>query len=92
MNIEQREQLELVLKALQRDFYHPLGDIAFSGFRAEETLTLKQAAEQFARDSQSKVGKIQTATQGLFSIEAAAPGLEHKKNVRVVTTIVYTLK
>ena len=45
MNIEQREQLELVLKALQRDFYHPLGDIAFSGFRAEETLTLKQAAE-----------------------------------------------
>lgn len=58
----------------------------------EATKNARIAAEQFARDSQSKVGKIQTATQGLFSIEAAAPGLEHKKNVRVVTTIVYTLK
>ena len=43
MNSEQRNQLELVLKALQRDFYHPLGEIAFSGFRAEETLSLHQA-------------------------------------------------
>lgn len=58
---------------------------------AEATENAHKAAEQFAHDSNSKVGKIQTASQGLFSIEDAAPGLEYKKNVRVVTTVVYFL-
>lgn len=49
------------------------------------------AAEQFAHDSHSKVGKICSATQGLFSIDDAAPGLEDIKRVRVVTTVVYSL-
>lgn len=55
------------------------------------TRNAREAAEQFARDSHSKVGKIQSASQGLFSIEDAAPGLEELKNVRVVTTVVYSL-
>lgn len=59
---------------------------------AEATENARTAAEQFARDSNSKVGKIKKATQGLFSIEDAAPGLEEKKNVRVVTTVEYLLK
>lgn len=58
---------------------------------AAATKSARLAAEQFAHDSGSKVGKIQSATQGLFTIEDAAPGLEQKKNVRVVTTVVYTL-
>lgn len=58
---------------------------------ATATKNARLAAEQFARDSGSEVGKIITATQGLFSIESAAVGLEEKKNVRVVTTIVYSL-
>lgn len=58
---------------------------------AEATKNARAAAEQFAHDSKSKVGKIKNATQGLFSIEDAAPGLEYRKNVRVVTTVVYTL-
>ena len=58
---------------------------------AEATENARKAAEQFAHDSKSKVGKIQTASQGLFSIEDAAPGLEYKKNVRVVTTVIYSL-
>ena len=58
---------------------------------AEATENAHKAAEQFAHDSKSKVGKIQTASQGLFSIEDAAPGLEYRKNVRVVTTVVYSL-
>lgn len=58
---------------------------------ANATENARKAAEQFAHDSGSKVGKIKTATQGLFSIEDAAPGLEYKKNVRVVTTVVYNL-
>lgn len=58
---------------------------------AEATQNARKAAEQFAHDSNSKVGKIKNASQGLFSIEDAAPGLEYRKNVRVVTTVVYSL-
>lgn len=58
---------------------------------AAATKNARVAAEQFAHDSGSKVGKIINASQGLFTIEAAAPGLEQKKNVRVVTTVVYSL-
>ncbi len=56
------------------------------------TKNARQAAEQFAHDSGSRVGKIKNATQGLFSINDAAVGLEEKKNVRVVTTVEYLLK
>ena len=59
---------------------------------AEATQNARAAAEQFARDSKSRVGKIKTATQGLFTIDDAAVGLEERKNVRVVTTIEYSLK
>lgn len=59
---------------------------------AEATKNARLAAEQFAHDSNSNVGKIKKATQGLFSIDNAAPGLEEKKNVRVVTTVEYLLK
>lgn len=46
MNIEQRGQLALALQALKRDFYHPIGEIALSGFVAEETMLLPQAQLQ----------------------------------------------
>lgn len=55
------------------------------------TENARLAAEQFAKNSRSKVGKIQSATQGLFTIEDAAQGLEERKKVRVVTTVVYAL-
>lgn len=58
---------------------------------ASATENARQAAEQFAHDSHSKVGKITSASQGLFSIENAAQGLEDLKRVRVVTTVVYEL-
>lgn len=57
----------------------------------EATKNAREAAEKFARDSGSRVGKIQSATQGLFSIDDAATGMEYKKTVRVVTTVVYGL-
>ena len=59
---------------------------------ADATKNALLAAEQFAHDSGSKVGKIMSASQGLFSIDDAAVGLEDIKNVRVVTTMVYSLK
>ena len=58
---------------------------------AEATENARKAAEQFARDSGSRVGKIKTANQGVFSIEDAAIALEERKNVRVVTTVTYLL-
>lgn len=57
----------------------------------EATRNAREAANQFASDSGSQVGKIKNATQGYFSIENAAPGLEDKKKIRVVTTVEYTL-
>ena len=59
---------------------------------AEATKNARKVAEQFAHDSNSKVGKIKKASQGLFSIEDAAQGLEEKKNIRVVTSVEYSLK
>lgn len=59
---------------------------------AEATKNARAAAEQFAHDSGSKVGKIKSASQGLFTIDDAATGLEEKKTVRVVTTVEYLLK
>lgn len=58
---------------------------------AAATENAREAAEQFARDSGSRVGKIKTASQGLFSIEDAAPGLSDVKTVRVVTSVQYYL-
>jgi len=59
---------------------------------AEATKNARLAAEQFAHDSGSKVGKIKDASQGLFTIDDAAAGLEERKTVRVVTTVEYLLK
>ncbi len=59
---------------------------------AEATENAREAAEQFAIDSGSEVGKIMSASQGLFSIEDASPGLPEKKTVRVVTSVEYFLK
>jgi hypothetical protein len=57
----------------------------------EATRNAREAADRFAKDSNSRVGKIQTATQGQFSIEAADESTPNLKKVRVVSTIVYQL-
>ncbi len=59
---------------------------------AEATKNARKTAEQFAKDSDSKLGKIRTADQGQFSINDRDQNTPWLKNVRVVTTIVYTLK
>ncbi|GAB1484370.1 SIMPL domain-containing protein [Treponema sp.] len=58
---------------------------------AEATRNARTAAEQFAADSGSKVGKIKRANQGLFSIDDADPSLPQRKTVRVVTSVDYFL-
>lgn len=65
---------------------------------AEATRDARAAAEQFAKDSQSGVGKIKDATQGYFEIEArdgdaggwGSADSPYKK-VRVVTTVSFAL-
>ncbi len=59
---------------------------------AEATKNAREAADRFAQDSNSRVGKIKTATQGQFSIESTDQSTPNLKNVRVVSSIVYYLE
>jgi hypothetical protein len=66
---------------------------------AEATKDARAAAEQFAEDSGSGVGKIRDATQGYFTIEArdgetGGWGMADSpyKKVRVVTTVSFSLE
>lgn len=58
----------------------------------EATKNARQAAEKFAKDSDSKLGKIKRAYQGQFSINDRDANTPYIKNVRVVTTVDYFLK
>ncbi len=59
---------------------------------AEATKNARAAAQQFAADSESRVGKIKTASQGQFSIDDSDSSTPFIKKVRVVSTIVYYLE
>lgn len=58
----------------------------------EATKNARQVAEKFAKDSGSSLGKIRTASQGTFSIEARDSNTPQTKKVRVVTSVTYYLK
>ena len=62
------------------------------GMIEEGTINARQAAEKFAKDSKSKLGKIKNATQGQFSVSDRDSNTPYIKNVRVVTNVVYYLK
>lgn len=55
------------------------------------TKAAREVAEKFARDSSSRLGKIRTARQGLFSIQDRDRNTPHIKRVRVVSTVEYYL-
>jgi len=59
---------------------------------AEATKNARAAADRFAADSDSRVGKIKTASQGQFSIDDSDSSTPFIKKVRVVSTIVYYLE
>lgn len=50
------------------------------------------AAKQFADNSNSKLGGIETASQGQFSIENRDETTPYIKTLRVITTVTYSLK
>jgi hypothetical protein len=65
---------------------------------AEATARAREAGEQFAKDSRTRLGEIKRANQGIFEIlpRDQAPGLSEgsqiAKTVRVVSTIDYFLR
>ncbi len=58
----------------------------------EATKKAREAAEKFANDSESKLGKIKSASQGLFTIEDRDQYTPYVKRVRVVTSVDYFLE
>ena len=71
--------------------YEGLNDIKPSMIE-EATKNARMAAEKFAKDSGSRLGKIKSASQGTFSIENRDSNTPHIKRVRVVTYVTYYLK
>jgi len=58
----------------------------------EATKNAREVAKKFAKDSDSKLGKIKNAAQGTFTITDRDSSTPHIKNVRVVTNVTYYLK
>lgn len=58
----------------------------------EATKNARVAAEKFAKDSGSKIGKIKNASQGLFSLQSRDESTPQIKVVRVVTNVQYYLE
>ena len=58
----------------------------------EAIANAEKTAEQFAANSKSRLNKIISADQGQFSIEDRDGYTPYIKKVRVVSTVVYSLK
>jgi hypothetical protein len=62
------------------------------GMIKEATANARAAAEKFAQDSNSKVGRIRKATQGVLEIEDRDAASPEWKILRVVTTVDFFLE
>ncbi len=59
---------------------------------AESLENARVAADEFAKNSHSKIGKMRTASQGYFEVEDLDENTPQVKKVRVVTTVEYYLR
>lgn len=59
---------------------------------AESLENAREAADEFAKNSHSKIGKMRTASQGYFEVEDLDENTPQVKKVRVVTTVEYYLR
>jgi hypothetical protein len=64
------------------------------GMIAEATANAKVAAQQFAKDSGSRLGKIRSANQGVFVIlpRDQVPGIMEERQLRKIVRVVATLE
>ncbi|MGM9859787.1 MAG: SIMPL domain-containing protein [Muribaculaceae bacterium] len=95
----QSELIEQGVAVTVGDYSTPSIQFDFTGLNdikpdmiKEATQNARAAAEQFASDSESNLGKIKTAYQGQFTIDDRDQTTPYIKNVRVVTTIQYMLE
>jgi hypothetical protein len=95
------ESLELMSKGILLGSKNPWRPIEyiFTGLNdlkpsmiEEATKNAREVAEKFARDSDSQVGEIRVARQGLFTINDRDENTPQIKIVRVVSTIDFQLK
>ncbi|MEM5550811.1 SIMPL domain-containing protein [Pseudoalteromonas neustonica] len=84
--------------AIVQDSYDTRIEYLFTGLNdvkpamvQEATEKAREVAIKFAKDSQSKLGKIKTARQGQFSISNRDSNTPQLKKVRVVTSVEYYL-
>lgn len=89
----QSELLKDGIALSTEDYSHPT-QYEFTGLNeikpamiAEATKNAREAADKFAEDSGSEIGKIISASQGQFSIEDRDQYTPYIKDVRVVTSI-----
>ena len=59
---------------------------------AESLENARNAADEFAKNSRSRIGKMRTASQGYFEVENLDENTPQIKKIRVVTTVDYYLK
>jgi hypothetical protein len=95
------ESLELISKGIlieSKNTWRPIVYI-FTGLNdikppmiEEATKNAREVAEKFAKDSDSRVGRIRTARQGVFSIYDRDENTPEVKVVRVVSTIDFQLE
>jgi uncharacterized protein len=71
--------------------FNALNDVKPDMIR-EATANARAAAEKFAQDSHSKVGRIRKATQGLLEIEDRDVASPEWKILRIVTTVDFFLE
>ncbi len=96
---EQTTFIEQGLALTFTNYSYPSVSFEFTGLNTikpemikQATQNAREAAVQFANDSESELGKIKTASQGQFTITDRDQNTPYIKNVRVVTTVEYMLE
>jgi hypothetical protein len=97
--MEKSDQLVQNGVALAGGDYSSRAEFIFMGVNAikpamieEATINARKAAEKFAKDSNSAVGRIRRATQGPVEINDRDSSSPHRKIIRIVTTVDYFLE
>ncbi|NVK21911.1 MAG: SIMPL domain-containing protein [Kangiellaceae bacterium] len=98
--VAKKNLLDLAAKGvvISGDDYQARTEFIFTGLNdlkpkmiEEATKNARAVAEKFAQDSNSKLGKLRSASQGQFSISDRDSNTPHIKKVQIVSTLEYYL-